>query len=212
MVCGPVAVQRGVELAQRVGAPAGMARVVVAIDGPGGAGKSTLAARVAASLGGAPVIHTDDFASWDNPLDWWPRLIDQVLVPLSHGQVACYQRFDWDAQRLADWCEVAPGRFLIIEGVSAFRREFRPYLAAGIWVRTDRRECLRRGLERDGQQALDDWLRWQRAEDSYVARHDPERAADLVVSGENGEPWPGPRRPDKSTRSPLAGAATPTGR
>src|SRR5262245_15075629 len=54
---------------------------VVAVDGHGGAGKTTLAARLAVALGDAPAVHPDDFASWDHPLDWWPRLIEQVLQP-----------------------------------------------------------------------------------------------------------------------------------
>lgn len=54
-------------------APIGMATRIVAIDGPGGAGKSSLAAYLAQELD-APVVHTDDFASWDNPIDWWPEL------------------------------------------------------------------------------------------------------------------------------------------
>jgi uridine kinase len=86
---------------------------------------------------------------------------------------------------------------VIIEGVSALRRAFRPYLAAGIWVSTDRRECLRRGLERDGEHALDDWMRWQSEEERYAALDDPQGAADLIVSGDGGEPWRGPTRPDK---------------
>ena len=63
--------------------PSGMTTRIVAVDGPGGAGKSTLAERLAAALENAPVVHTDDFASWDNPLDWWPRLLKDVLEPLS---------------------------------------------------------------------------------------------------------------------------------
>jgi hypothetical protein len=54
--------------------PEGMTTRVVAIDGHGGAGKSTLAKRLAKELGGAQIVETDDFASWDNPLNWWPRL------------------------------------------------------------------------------------------------------------------------------------------
>jgi len=64
---------------------------IVAIDGPGGAGKSTLAARVAGALD-AQVVRTDDFASWDEPFEWWPRLIKQVLAPLVRIR-----------QAIADW-------------------------------------------------------------------------------------------------------------
>lgn len=38
---------------------------LVAVDGPGGAGKSSLAAQLATACD-ATLIHTDDFASWDN--------------------------------------------------------------------------------------------------------------------------------------------------
>ena len=47
---------------------------ITAVDGPGGAGKSTLAAALAVELG-AQLVHTDDFASWENRLDWWPSLV-----------------------------------------------------------------------------------------------------------------------------------------
>ena len=45
---------------------------LVAVDGPGGAGKSTFASELSEAAGGAPVVHTDDSAAADNPTDWWP--------------------------------------------------------------------------------------------------------------------------------------------
>ena len=162
----------------------GMRCRVLAIDGPGGAGRSTLAIAVARALGDAPVVHTDAFAAWDNPLDWHARLLDQVLRPLCVGAAARYQRYDWDARQLAEWHEIDPRDVLIIEGVGASRRALRPYLAASFWVQTNRAERLRRGLERDGPDALPLWEQWMRAEDEYIATERPDQAADLVVSGE----------------------------
>lgn len=74
---------------------------LVAIDGPGGAGKSTFASLLAHELGGAPVVHTDDFATAENPINWWPRLREQVIEPLATGGAARYQRDGADV--LADW-------------------------------------------------------------------------------------------------------------
>jgi uridine kinase len=179
--------------------PPNMPCKVVAIDGPGGAGKSTLAARVSRRLSDAPIVHTDDFASWSNPMDWWPRLLEQVLLPLTHRRPARYQRYDWDAEELAEWHTVVGHDYLIIEGVTASRRAFRPYLALSVWVVTAREECLRRGLERDGEEELQAWRDWQVAEDAYIASEHPESSADLVVSGEGGRPWTGPGRPDETT-------------
>jgi hypothetical protein len=91
--------------------PDGMQTRVIAIDGLGGAGKSSLAERVSAALDGAEIVHTDDFASWDNPLDWWPELIEQFLVPLSQNQTARFERSRWaDADR--GWAEVRPDAFV----------------------------------------------------------------------------------------------------
>ena len=164
-------------------APDGMLTRIIAVDGPGGAGKSTLATRLAAALGDVPVVHTDDFASWENPLEWWPRLIEQVLEPLSANQTARYQRHDWDARNLAEWHEVAPDGYLILEGVSASREAFRPYLTYRIWVETPRDERLRRGLERDGESMRPQWEQWMSEEDGYIEREHPEQSADVVVSG-----------------------------
>jgi uridine kinase/RimJ/RimL family protein N-acetyltransferase len=157
---------------------------VLAIDGPGGSGKSTLAILVARELGDAPVIHTDDFASWDDQFGWYVRLIDQVLKPLASGLPARYQRYDWDRKELAEWHELEPVDFLIVEGVGASRRAMSPYLSASVWVQTSREERLRRGLLRDGQAALAPWQEWMRGEDEYIADERPEQRADLVVNGE----------------------------
>ena len=166
--------------------PTGMTCRVLAIDGGGGAGKSTLAALLAEALGGVPVVHTDDFASWDNPLDWWPRLVEQVLEPLSRGIAPRYQRYDWPTERLAEWITLdPPPPALILEGVSACRLAFDPYLAYRIWVETPRDIRLARGLERDGEDSSDLWDDWMADEDAYATREDPRGRADLVVSGES---------------------------
>jgi uridine kinase len=164
--------------------PAGsMSLRVTAIDGHGGAGKSTLANRIAHALGDAPIVHTDEFASWEEPLDWWPRLLEQVLEPLAAGKHARYQRYDWKARQLREWIDVPRGAHLVIEGVSASRLAFRPYLCFSIWVDTPRNVCLARGLARDGDDALGQWQQWIADEDRYVERETPDRHADLIVAG-----------------------------
>ena len=173
------------DIAARVAAkdkPDGMTTAIIGIDGCGGSGKSTLAARLAETLD-CPVIHTDDFAQWDNPLNWYPRLIEQVLDPLRNNQPARYQRYDWDAKQLAEWHDVPPQPQIIIEGVSATRREFRPYLTYSIYVETPRDLRLKRGLERDGEDALHLWQGWMAEEDEYLRRDDPAGYADIIING-----------------------------
>ena len=59
---------------------------LVAVDGPSGAGKSTVARSLAEEMG-ATVVPTDHFATWDDPVAWWPRLLhgEHVLGLLHHA-------------------------------------------------------------------------------------------------------------------------------
>ena len=70
-----------------------------------------------------------------------------------------------------------------MEGVSSSRSEFRPYLSFAIYIETDRDLRLKRGLERDGEAALPLWQQWMAEEDEYVLRDQPQKYADLVLSG-----------------------------
>jgi uridine kinase len=133
---------------------------------------------------GAPIVHTDEFASWEQPVDWWPRLLDEVLRPLAAGARVRYRAYDWVGRRLGHSIELPPRPPLVIlEGVSAMRREFEPYLAFRIWVETPRELRLRRGVERDGEAMRAQWLEWTAAEDAHFARDDPWSRADAIVSG-----------------------------
>ncbi|MFI5046667.1 MAG: uridine kinase [Acidimicrobiia bacterium] len=173
------------DLRERIDAVApGIPVRIVAIDGPGGAGKTTLATRLAEVLDGAPIVHTDDFASWDVPLDWWPRLLEQVLEPLAAGASARYQRYDWSTEQLADWVELPVTRWMVLEGVSASRAAFRPFLSYAIWVETPRALRLARGLARDGDDELERWQQWMADEDAYIEREQPAEHVDVVVAGD----------------------------
>ena len=156
---------------------------LVAVDGPGGAGKSTFAARLAAAASDAPVIHTDDFASADNPINWWPRLLEQVISPLTRGLPAHYQRYDWRTETLAEWHTVVPAPIVIIEGVSSARSEWAGQLSYVIWIETPRATRLAQAVDRDGDDALDDWEHWMAEEDAHYARDPTRERADIVIDG-----------------------------
>ncbi len=156
---------------------------LVAIDGPGGAGKTTFATRLSKLADNAPIIHTDDFASADNPVNWWPRLKTQVIDPLTNGDPAHYQRYDWPTESLAEWHTVEPSPIVIIEGVTAGRSEWSNHLAYLIWIETPATERLRRGLERDGPESLADWQSWMAGEDQHYANDPTKERAHLIIDG-----------------------------
>ncbi len=80
---------------------------LIGVDGHAGSGKSTFAGRLAAALGGAPVLHLDDVASHDALFDWTGRLLTQVIEPLRRGDTAHYTPYDWRAR---DFSAPAPCR------------------------------------------------------------------------------------------------------
>src|SRR5438270_78269 len=109
-------------------APAGMTTKVVAVDGAGGAGKSTFAEHLPSFLGDTAIVHTDDFASWENPIDWWPRLLELVLEPLARNEERLrFEALAWEAGHAPAWVELRATPVLILEGVTASRDAFRPY-------------------------------------------------------------------------------------
>lgn len=157
---------------------------LVAIDGCGGAGKSSLAATLETSLTRASVIHTDDFGvGWDFGWDW-ARFREQVLDPLLEVRAARYQRFDWPTRRLAEWHEVRSDVLvLILEGVSATRSELGNPWHAKVWVEAPRDIRLQRGLARDGERARPLWETWMAAEDTWVASERPATRCDFIFDG-----------------------------
>ncbi|ONI81956.1 hypothetical protein ALI22I_37885 [Saccharothrix sp. ALI-22-I] len=157
---------------------------LVAVDGPSGSGKSTYAARLAEELG-ATVVPTDHFATWTDPVSWWPRLLADVLEPLWHGREARYQRMDWTDgwPKLGDRVTVPVPDVLIIEGVSAARRSIAARLDEAIWVELpDPEERLRRAVERDGEQNRRHLERWQAFERGWFAVDDTRSRADRIVT------------------------------
>jgi uridine kinase len=178
---------RRVSRAEAVAAVAGLPRdrtVFVGVDGFGGAGKTTLAAELAAAVPGAVVVHVDDFsgprvAEWE----WW-RLREQLLLPLLAGRPARYQVWDWDRDAGGEWVDVPPGRLVVVEGVSSTRREAAVPWDLTIWVEAPRPVRLERALERDGADLMSRWLDdWMPSEEAYAARERPQQRVDLVVDG-----------------------------
>jgi uridine kinase len=162
---------------------------VIGIDGHGGSGKSTLADYLGGRLG-AETVHTDDFASWDNPKDWWPLVLARVLEPLRSGaRTLSYPRSQWWPGHRPDPVVDQPVTdILILEGVGSLRREFRPYLSVALFVDAPRALCIERGLSRDAalgttNELLDRWNAWFDDEIVHLARHESRQFADLVLDG-----------------------------
>jgi uridine kinase len=173
--------------------------LLVGIDGRGGSGKSTLVRSLGRLIEGSVVIEFDDFyrpsatrlASGDPDIGGnfeWRRLRDQVLVPLSQGNEAQYQRYDWETDSMAEWHAVQAQGIVLIEGNYSTRDELRDYYDFRIWVQAPEEVRLARGVERGGENTRDRWLNeWMPEEERYLAAQEPWRYADLVIDGDSRE-------------------------
>ena len=156
---------------------------LVSIDGPAGAGKTSLADEVAALAPGAVVIHMDDlYEGWDG-LPEVGRQLAGLLRPLADCLPGSYRRYDWDAGAFAETVTVEPTDLLVLEGVGSGCRMHDDLIGVLVWVDAPYDLRMRRGIERDGQAFAPHWKAWAEAEKVLFSRHHTRQRADLVVDG-----------------------------
>lgn len=162
----------------------------IAVDGRGGSGKSTLTQWLADNLE-AQIIHTDDFANWDDPLGWRRRIAEYVFKPIASGvQALNYPRSQWwESESREPVVDQPVTTIMLLEGVGSLRRELRKYISVGVFVDSPRDICLQRGIERevslgkprDAVTRL--WHAWLDEEEAYILQDNPKNYADIVIEG-----------------------------
>lgn len=156
---------------------------LVCVDGPAGAGKTTLAEAIAAAAPGTPVVHMDDlYAGWDG-LPGVDRQLTGLLRPLAGGRAGTYRRWDWVAGRFAETVSVDPAPLLVVEGVGSGSRVVADLVTVLVWVDAPYELRMRRGIERDGDAFAPRWAAWADAELVHFAREGTRERADLTLDG-----------------------------
>jgi len=164
---------------------------VIAIEGFGGSGKSTIAEKLAHELGGAYVVGIDDFivkeklaeTSWDGGAFDRKRLEQQVLRPLSEGKHASYQKLDWAANTLSKPVPIPNVDYVIVEGITAYHPDIAQYYDFKIWIDTPLEVAQKRGHAREGSnENAQHWDLWTENDRRYQQRYHPERQADYTIT------------------------------
>ena len=163
----------------------------IGIDGLGASGKTELAKKIAAKLGNATIIHTDDFYK---PIDQRTvGLVPEIISP----------DFDWDRMEREVFKTIAPqppltlrggevtppfkvkgGReeIVIVVGVYTLQKRFRKYYDFTIWVDAPRDVRIKRMIEREGEAVAREWQqKWLPREERYLEVERPDKQASVVL-------------------------------
>ena len=154
-----------------IGVPEGRP-AIIAIDGRGGSGKTTLTAALTAAVPGAQAFHLDDLI-WNGCLD---------LVPdkwREHGREGSIR--------------IPTGSpLVVVEGTGAGLRAVGSLIDAHVWVQTGDDVAERRGISRDIEEGVNGdaeesvrfWHWWMAGERTFFTKDRPWERADVIVSGD----------------------------
>ena len=161
---------------------------IIAIDGPAGAGKSTLAARISSTYpsSSTAIIHMDDlYAGWDDALTTTltKNLELNIARPASQGKSIEYRKYDWLGKKYGDFIRLSTPELLILEGVGSGQKAIRKYLDQLIWIDIEPEVGISRVLQRDGDYLETEMRVWQMRESEHFREDNTRDCATIRIDG-----------------------------
>lgn len=154
---------------------------LICLDGPAGAGKSTLADELRAASGATVVPLDAMYDGWDG-LPGIGASLDLLLRPLAAGQPGSYRRYDWHAGAFTETVTIAPTELLVLEGVGSGSRVIADLITLLVWLDAAHDVRKRRALDRDGDAFAPQWEAWAEAEASHFEREETRARADVRLA------------------------------
>ena len=160
---------------------------IIAIDGPAGAGKTTLAHDIKLALAqrySITEIHMDDlYDGWDNALtDQLTDVLTHLVAAHKKSAAISLSTYDWQTGAFSPVAEIEKSELLILEGVGSGQMAIRDSLSALIWIDIDESEGLARVLERDGIEIENQMRKWLATQEQHFAVEGTQNAADFVLT------------------------------
>ena len=139
---------------------------LLAIDGPAGAGKTTLAAKLEkeySAKGSTRVIHLDDlYSGWDDALGAdLTKVLSYIVDSHNAGREFLIDKFNWSSMSFDSVENVPYTDVLILEGVGAAQEVVRKAGASTYWLEVLPEIGLERVLKRDGEHLKIEMKKWQ---------------------------------------------------
>ena len=161
---------------------------IIAIDGPAGSGKTTLAARITSQWeeGVVCTVHMDDlYEGWDLALSerLTRTLVYSIATPVSTGKNFSYRKYDWFKKGFAELIESPLPSLLILEGVGSGQKDVRKFLDQLIWIDIDHETGLQRVLRRDGDYLETEMRVWQKREREHFEHDNTRDCATFRIDG-----------------------------
>ena len=162
----------------------------IGIDGHGGSGKSTFAAKLSQRIS-AEIIHVDDFTGLIDYPGGTDRLIELVIRPVLRGEkTLSYEPAKWGPTHAPTSVKGQPvTEIMIIEGVDSLSPALRQYISFSVFVDTPISTCFERGTERDknNYDSIENvrklWDIWLKKEQVLFDSQKTAEYADIVVDG-----------------------------
>lgn len=168
-------------------------RVIVAIDGRCGSGKTTLAAALQREFSCA-VFHMDDFflrleqrtaerlAQPGENVDH-ERFLQEVLRPVRRGEEVIFRPYVCARQALGEAVQIAPNRLTVVEGSYACHPALWDDYDLRVFLSVEPEEQMHRILERSGSEKAEQFRRrWIPLEEKYFAAYSLAERCDLRIN------------------------------
>ena len=159
--------------------------LTIAIDGPSGSGKSSLAKYISSEISGTSIVHMDDlYRGW--LLTIGPNLTRELLSIVEQLRAtgsAFYSKYDWHENLVLPPSELKVENLLILEGVGSAQAALEDRIDLRIWLEVPVEIGLQRAIARDGQQIAPFMESFLEEQDAYFTTEQTKERSDFHLMG-----------------------------
>lgn len=171
-------------------------KLVIAIDGRCGGGKSSLGAMLAEEFD-CSLFHMDDFflpprmktkerLAQPGGNVHYERFEEEILKSLKNDEPAVYRKYLCNKGELSQPIKVEPKNLTIVEGSYSLHPTLRDYYDYKIFITIDPKVQHERILKRNGEEKLQDFInKWIPLEEHYFTELDMENKCDIILDTTN---------------------------